>query len=192
MILPRRLKSGSCFFSSGIQGSFDTWCLQEAPPAGFEEARVVADFIVFGEQVGDAESGFGDAVFGVTGVLRGDVNPFVSDDARDGFAHDDVAAAAVHAERQRRELLRDLGAIDVDEGLDLPVHAAHPAERAGRLRLREDGEVAITVQVDRNGQGDLETARNVFAAQQIGSGGELRIIGDLFLHRGGEPVPLIA
>ena len=82
-------------------------------------------------QARGSELRFADAVGRVSHVLRGDVNPLMDENVRDGLGHGTGARVIREAEGGRIEHLRDAGAIDVDVGLDRSLDAQDPSEGSG-------------------------------------------------------------
>lgn len=82
-------------------------------------------------QARGGELRFADAVGRVTRVLRGDVNPLMDENVRDGLGHGASARIIREAEGGRIEHLCHAGAIDVDVRLDRSLHAQNPSQRSG-------------------------------------------------------------
>ena len=114
----------------------------------------------------------------VEGALGGDVYPFVKNDSCDGLAHGFVALLTVPAEFCCFEHLADAGAIDVDERLDLPFGAPHPAERAaGWKSPRLVSQDAVAVEIDGDGRFHNNAWDDAVAAKEFRGGIEARLLG---------------
>ena len=69
-------------------------------------------------ELGGREATLHDPVRGVGRALRGDVDPFVENDMRDGFTGDAQAEIFGDDSRPEAEDVVDLRAVDIDDGRD--------------------------------------------------------------------------
>lgn len=124
------------------------------------------------------------------------MQPFVENDARNSFRHCSIACGVIHSEDVLSQDFGDARAIDVNEGLDLPVVARNPSQRAadGILSgLRE--EAAIAVEIDRDCGIELHTGDERVSANHIDAAGErVRFQGEVvkaLVQRRGYGSPLV-
>ncbi len=93
------------------------------------------------------------------------MDPFVHDYARNGLSHHVVAQIVIHGLRIISKHVADAAAIDVDEGLDVPVAAQYPAQRSLGDRLaRPAKERAIAMKVNGDRRLDFDAGDKSFAA----------------------------
>ena len=103
-------------------------------------------------QIGHPELRLADAVIGMSGVLRGDVNPLVENDMGDRLGHDLGAAIPAEPVSLWTQHPADAGAVDVDEWLNSSFRAAHPAQRdAKNIPMLGRGQIAVPMQKDGDG-----------------------------------------
>ena len=98
-------------------------------------------------------------MIGVHRALRREMNPLMENHLRTLSAHDGIPSIVIHCKGQWPKHRDDSIAIDINEGLNVSLHARHPADRSHHNIARSWEQGAGAVQMNHNGRFHLEAWR---------------------------------